>query len=240
MKKPKGFTLVEAAVAIAAVAILSGIIIPLLLKNLRDARRARARNDLQVIAGAIASQLKDTGSRRPSAQSSAFNPRASGTGNQMWASRGLFPATVGGGGALIMGNLANMVNRQQFGDGPQSFRNLFTSPTGPNSLNPVEANLLFGFPAPAGGEEFRYKGPYLTQAMANASDPWGRSYLIIGYNRNGMAGNLPIWVVCAGESGTILRHNLTGGAGVAPLLGLAPRQWDYTGPSSTNIVLQVH
>jgi len=59
----QGFTLIEAAVAIAVVAILSGIIVPLVVKNLQDSQIARAKNDVQVIAAAIASQIKDTGSR---------------------------------------------------------------------------------------------------------------------------------------------------------------------------------
>ena len=59
----RGFTLIEAAVAIAVVAILSGIVIPLVVKNMRDSQIARAKNDVQVIAAAIAAQLKDTGVR---------------------------------------------------------------------------------------------------------------------------------------------------------------------------------
>lgn len=61
--RSNGFTLIEAAVAIAVIAILSGIIVPLVVKNIRDSQQARAKNDVQVIAAALASQLKDTGNR---------------------------------------------------------------------------------------------------------------------------------------------------------------------------------
>jgi prepilin-type N-terminal cleavage/methylation domain-containing protein len=141
MNQRRGFTLVEVAVAIAVVAILAAIIIPMLLKNLRDARRARARNDLQVIAGA--------------------------------------------------------------------------------------------------GAELQYRGPYMTLAMANSSDPWGHSYVILGYNRFGMDGHRPIWVVCAGEAGTIAGENLRGGPGVPGLLGAPPAAWSYAGASATNIVIEI-
>ncbi len=59
----RGFTLIEAAVAIAVVAILSGIVVPLVIKNIQDSQVARAKNDVQVLAAALASQIKDTGTR---------------------------------------------------------------------------------------------------------------------------------------------------------------------------------
>ena len=72
--RQQGFTLIEAAVAIAVVAILSGIIVPLVVKNLQDSQVARAKNDVQVIAGAVASQIKDTGGR----------PAHAGPGRPRW------------------------------------------------------------------------------------------------------------------------------------------------------------
>ena len=83
----KGFTLIEAAVAIAVVAILSGIIVPLVVKNLQDSQNARAKNDVQVIAAAVASQIKDTGCR-PSA---AGPGGADGAGSATWNSGGSAP-----------------------------------------------------------------------------------------------------------------------------------------------------
>lgn len=87
--RSNGFTLIEAAVAIAVIAILSGIIVPLVVKNIRDSQQARAKNDVQVIAAALASQLKDTGNRPT---------RGAANASQNWVSGpngGATPAVTG-------------------------------------------------------------------------------------------------------------------------------------------------
>jgi len=147
----------------------------------------------------------------------------------MWASRGLFPATPGGLGVPDGA-------RPGYGTGYRSFRVLFTA----DALTPAQANMLFGLPAAGAGTEFQYRGPYMTLAMANSSDPWGHSYVILGYNRFGMERHRPIWVVCAGEAGTIAGDNLRGGPGAPGLLGTPPASWSYAGASATNIVVQVN
>lgn len=175
--KQKGFTLIEAAVAIAVVAILSGIIIPLVVKNLRDSQVARARNDVQVIAAAIASQMKDTGGR-PSAAGGPGG--ATGAGNVNWWS-----------GATEIGPVA--------GTAANSFTNLFAlSTTAPATMNP-QLQALFGFPATVTmNSEFAYKGPYLGTDVALKTDPWGNSYYILGYSAASQTSNGPIWVFSTG------------------------------------------
>jgi prepilin-type N-terminal cleavage/methylation domain-containing protein len=197
MNKQKGFTLVEAAAAIAVVAILSGIIIPLVLKNIRDSQLARAKNDLQVIAAAIASQLKDTGGQPDANSGLAGADAADATADAIWYSTVNAPA----GPAAAAGVLAFQANPVP----AQSFKSLLSRPS-----NNDESNLMFGFAAghPAGAE-FGYKGPYLSADMAGKSDPWGRAYVILGYNGNGRANNGPIWVVSAGPGGTIAGANMT-------------------------------
>ena len=97
-RREEGFTLIEAAVAIAVVAILSGIIAPLVVKNIKDSQVARARNDVQIIAGAIGSQYKDTGSRPTGA-----GPNAStGTVNNGWFSGTVAPSAAAGGAAVFL------------------------------------------------------------------------------------------------------------------------------------------
>ena len=183
-KQQAGFTLIEAAVAIAVVAILSGIIAPLVIKSVGDAQMARAKNDVQVIAAAIASQVKDTGGR-PSANGGAGLPDA--TAAVRWGSGGVDVTTAPA--AALLNMTAN-----------GGFDNLFTQPTGTANLN-----TLFGT---VSGNEFSYKGPYLAADTAAKSDPWGSRYLILGYDGVGQAGNLPIWVISAGPNKSVNSANV--------------------------------
>jgi prepilin-type N-terminal cleavage/methylation domain-containing protein len=193
--RQQGFTLIEAAVAIAVVAILSGIIVPLVVKNLRDSQIARAKNDVQVIAAAVASQIKDTG-RRPTA---AGGPGASdASGGSLWASG---PASA----VLYPTGTAAMV-------AANTFTNLFT-----NAGTVATTQTLF-FGAGSGitsANEFSYRGPYLANDVALKTDPWGFRYLILGYNNTGQTGNTPIYIVAAGPDGTIAAANFNTGAGPA-------------------------
>lgn len=212
MNNKKGFTLVEAAVAIGVVAVLAGIIIPLVLKNLNDARRARARNDINVIVAALASEMRDTGSR-PTGAAGAGPGGCQGAGDVVWQSSGHLPNAVGGA-ALLAGVPAG-----------QTFGNLLAAPPG------AAANALFGL-APV-GREFAYRGPYLGMDMARKADPWGNAYLILGYNANGQAQRSPIWVVSAGEAGTLAAANLAAPGGLD--------DWDTAlAGSETNIAVRVN
>jgi prepilin-type N-terminal cleavage/methylation domain-containing protein len=212
--KTQGFTLIEAAVAIAVVAILSGIIVPLVVKNLNDARVARARNDVQVIAAAVASQLKDTGSR-PSA---AAGPNgASGVGQAVWASGPVGAAFYPTG--VTATTAANL------------FTNLFGTAASPNT-----AMTLFGLPAvnanANAAQEFAYKGPYLGTDVAVKLDPWGSRYFILGYNATSQGVNGPIWIGSAGpnKSTTLPAVGATGYAGV----------WTVSAINSDDIVVRVN
>jgi len=61
IRNTKGFTMVEVVVVIGVVALLAGVLVPLISKNLEDAKRARAKNEAVVIAAAVGSLYKDTG-----------------------------------------------------------------------------------------------------------------------------------------------------------------------------------
>lgn len=228
MEKTKGFTLVEAAVAIGVVAVLSGIIIPLVLKSMRDAKIARARNDIMVIAGAIAHQLKDTGTRPRAVGAAVANP-PTGIGNAIWYSDGAMPVVAGPGAAPL---------------GPRHW-NTFETLLATRISSPV-GNALFGFPARTPADEFGYKGPYLANDAATRTDPWGNAYVILGYNADGQDSGGPIWVVSAGEGRTIEQVNLARVAGVPRPGGggnfpaTYPILWNYNGLSETNIAVRVN
>ena len=57
----RGFTLVEVSIIVMALAILSAILLPQIGVFLRDARFARAREDVAAIGVAMMQWLKDTG-----------------------------------------------------------------------------------------------------------------------------------------------------------------------------------
>jgi prepilin-type N-terminal cleavage/methylation domain-containing protein len=241
MKKPSGFTLAEVAVAIAVVAILAGILVPLVLRAIRDARIARAKADLKVIAGAIAQQLKDTACR-PRFRTARGDALTSGgiwysAGNDVWIcwpQNNLWPLA-----------LRRHYPRDFYPLAPfnvNTFVNLFT-PGPDDPLAFQTAKDLFVQWALQSPTANGYRGPYLTRQMAEKADPWGHRYMIFGYNRGCGSTGGPIYVVCAGESGGITADNLLGVSAwdVPPPHGAnRAHAWTYAGPSATNLVVQVN
>jgi len=220
MNHPRGFTLVEAAVVIAVAAILAGTALPLVLKTLTDARLARARNDLNVIAAALVSQMKDTGCRPREAGGPGG---ADGRGNTLWHSAGRRPQ-------MAAGQFPDATPWGQ-AEAAQTFVNLFTAPSPGTDRTLTRGNVLFGLGDLEFRDRFRYRGPYLSEQTANLTDPWGNAYLIVGYNENGQDQGLPIKVVCLGEGGTLEPGNLAGPGAAGP--------WNHGGLSARNLVVQV-
>ena len=208
----QGFTLIEAAVAIAVVAILSGIIVPLVVKNIRDSQRARALNDVQVIAAALASQIKDTG-RRPTF---AAGPGGStGVGQMIWGSGG---TNIAGAAPVAANSFVNLFSTTPIvagGDAPQVL--FYSTPT---VVSP--------------STEFSYRGPYLANDVAAKSDPWGNRYTILGYNATSQGVNGPIWVVSAGPDGLVIPVNRIA------VLGAYPATWTTTTTSADDITVRVN
>ena len=215
----KGFTLIEAAVAIAVVAILSGIVIPLVVKNMRDSQVARAKNDVQVLAAAIASQIKDTG-RMP--QAGGGFGGSTGAGNVSWGS-GLNGTPVPTGAPAP--------------PAANTFINLFTADSRVAAQR-TAANALFGFAAAAVQQEFQYNGPYLGTDVAGKLDPWGNRYIILGYSQTSGTLNGPVWVISGGPNGQINAANVVFAAATG-----YPATWAYgaaNSASADDIVVRVN
>lgn len=61
LKKSAGFTLIEVIVVVGIIAILAGILVPLVLKEIDESRHVRAAADVRSIYTAMAVFKKDTG-----------------------------------------------------------------------------------------------------------------------------------------------------------------------------------
>ena len=60
-RNEKGFTLIEVVVVVAVIAILAAVLTPYITKYIDDSKVAKARNEVQVIGGAMTNFYKDTG-----------------------------------------------------------------------------------------------------------------------------------------------------------------------------------
>lgn len=144
----KGFTLIEVVVVVAVIAILAAVLTPYITKYIDDSKIAKARNETQVIGGAITNFYKDVGqwpNRNPS--SGAVTTVLYTGGATPNSYQNFVNAGSGTGWNAGSGNLDN---------------NLL--------VNGNSGNLY----PPSG--DLRWKGPYASGAMP--LDPWGRPYLV--------------------------------------------------------------
>ena len=213
MKNQQGFTLIEASVAIAVVAILSGAIAPLILKNINDSKVARAKNDVQVIAGAVAAMYKDMGTRPNAKQGVTTATWISGPAGNTILPQTAAGTPVGGITAGSTGNAVGLTNT--------TLADLFANTA-------ANGNAIFGATT--------YAGPYMAPNTCLTLDPWGRPYMVLGFNATGLANNSSISVVSAGPDGLVLASNVTASYG-APTVGASA--WAATGVSADDIIAQV-
>jgi len=85
-RSSKGFTLVEVVVTLSVVAILSAILIPLISNNIRSAKFARARSDVDAIKDAIIKFRYDLGKWPVYNSANTFNNLLYGEGNRITSS----------------------------------------------------------------------------------------------------------------------------------------------------------
>lgn len=222
-----GFTLVEAATAIAVIVILSGIVAPLVARNISSAQVSRARSDIQLIAAVISSQIKDTGTRPMNNVNGNF-----GTGEgdyYFFSDQAGIPCQDLRRSWPYLGDTEN--------NPWQSFLMLFGGlDTSTLQPWPNPSDLFFGEGTPVNRyREFAWKGPYLALDSCRKLDPWGGRYYILGYNQNGQLGNTPIWVISCGPDHRIA----TGSNPVSTSAGL-PSTWTTAGYSADDLAVRAN
>jgi len=151
----------EIVIAVAVVAILAAALSPVVFRQLKNAKVAKAQNEVDVIAKALSSVYKDTG-KWP--YTNANGP--AGRIDRLASSRNI--ATGAGAGA---GSAAHNWGRwgtvKQLGD--------FLYYNNPDDNSGARAPNEAGQDYPTSGE-FAWQGPYMEQYSVD--DPWGHAYMV--------------------------------------------------------------
>ncbi len=149
-RREAGFTLIEVVVVVAVIAILAAVLTPFITKYIDDSRVAKARNEVQVIGGALTNFFKDVGgwpNRSATGGAVAYlytgNTRPTATGNIFSTTSPVVPPVT-----------------PWSGTGAPLDNSLVTNGTG-NAYPP--------------NGDMRWQGPYVGGALP--TDPWGRPYV---------------------------------------------------------------
>ncbi len=145
-----GFTLIEVVVVVAVIAILAAVLTPYITKYIDDSKIAKARNEVQVVGGAMTNFYKDTG----------VWPSKTATGA---AAVVLYTGTTTPAAAAIFTAVPPVVPPAVNWAGV---------------VAPLDNSLLTngtGNAYPANGD-LQWKGPYAGSALP--TDPWGKPYVV--------------------------------------------------------------
>jgi len=178
----RGFTLIEMAITVVVVAILSMVLVTMLGGYIEQARIAQAQSDVRAIGEAILNFERDVGR---------------------------FPMFRSGGGFLPDSN-ANVVRLEGPGTAPTTGGSSDWTATSGFADPDCGAGCTFhtmgalisndiGYPTTSSlGKPFKWKGPYLEVKP----DPWGRKYLVNIINAKSSSSSAVV-VVSAGADGVL-------------------------------------
>lgn len=181
VRTERGFTLVEVIVVLSVILLLTGIAVPMLSSYMEDGRRARAESEVKVVAAAMMSFYKDTGTY-PARDGAATNNR-------------LYSLFTG----------PTMPTANPFAGGHQWVTWAMSAARGDLIDNHLNLNAPQGQTAgayPTTGS-VRWRGPYF--AGSTPLDPWGRPYVInvISGHIVNATNHKRLWVMSAGPNGRI-------------------------------------
>ncbi|MDD2364852.1 MAG: type II secretion system protein GspG [Desulfuromonadaceae bacterium] len=178
----KGFTLIEVIVVAAIIAILAGILVPMIINQVDDSKVSKAKGDLKTMQTAI-QMFKNDLSTFPIRHDGSVEASAD-TFFEVLKSAGNEPAvgsTDWGEALASTGGNAKLLDHLRINVAPDGYN----------------------YPAT------KWKGPYLGDAPG---DPWGNAYYIGAKNfvddplNPGVS--KPVWIISAGADG-ILQTNTT-------------------------------
>jgi general secretion pathway protein G len=179
--RSRGFSLLETVMALIVMAILAGILVPIVTQYIDDARIARAAGDVKAIAEAIGRFERDLGRYPMFTASSGFLPNSA----------------------------ANVVRLEGPGTAPTATDTTWTSatPTDTDCTAGCTFDLFAdqfivnapGYPVTSSSAKpFKWKGPYIEVS----GDPWGRKYLSNIINAKSTSPNAA-FVISAGPDGNV-------------------------------------